>query len=173
MPPTGTGLTSDVHDADFERLVRTHHRAVLTYARSMATTSTIAEDATQNTFLRAWKYLDSFRGDGSFEGWLIRICRRCILDLESRSRRNDELARCQPHEEVQAPDFRPETQALIQGLVPEQREVIVLCGILGYDYATAALVLDIPVGTVRSRLHRARAALADALREPPIDRASA
>lgn len=140
----------------------------------MASTPTIAEDAVQNTFVRAWKYLDSFRGNGSFEGWLIRICRRCIIDLENRQRRDTELATTRarrPH--PQAPDHRAETLALVTDLPAEQREVIVICGILGYDYDSAAAILDIPVGTVRSRLHRGRAALAEALRAEPPDEATA
>ena len=48
---------------------------------------------------------------------------------------------------------------LIERLPAEQREVVALCGVLGYDYAAAAEILDVPVGTIRSRLHRARAAL--------------
>jgi RNA polymerase sigma-70 factor, ECF subfamily len=173
-PPALTGLTSAVHDAHFERLVRDHHRAVHTYARSMASTPTIAEDAVQNTFLRAWKYLDSFRGNGSFEGWLIRICRRCIIDLENRQRRDTELAAPQAHQlHAHPPDNRAETLALIGDLPREQREVVVICGILGYDYDSAATILDIPVGTVRSRLHRGRAALAEALRAEPSDEATA
>ena len=60
----------------------------------------------------------------------------------------------------------------INKLPPDQREVVVLCGVLGYDYESAAAVLDIPIGTVRSRLHRGRAALAHAL-EPEAGRATA
>lgn len=166
-----------MRDRDFERLVRSHHRAVHTYAHSMASSPTIAEDAVQNTFLRAWQYLDSFRGRGSFEGWLIRICRRCVIDLERQQTRHHQLTQ-DNHlrsiaSEAQAADHQPETLALIANLSQEQREVIVVCGVLGYDYDTAATILDIPVGTVRSRLHRARATLADALRAQPPERASA
>lgn len=162
------GTNRRVHDRRFEELVRAHHRAVSTYAQSMASTPSIAEDAIQETFLRAWRYLDSFRGDGSFEGWLVRICRRCVFDLESRERRSaavfdavslDQMAVIR----IQPPDHRGETMSLLASLPADQREVIVMCGMLGYDYEAAAAVLDIPIGTVRSRLHRARAALTRAL----------
>ncbi len=158
------GLNGFVHDRRFENLVRTHLRPVRTYARSMASTSTIAEDAVQETFLRAWQYLDSFRGAGSFEGWLIRICRRCVHDLESKEHRAREVAATQVPR-TEAPDHRSETLEVAATLPLEQREVLVLCGILGYDYEAAAGVLDVPIGTVRSRLHRARVALAEALDE--------
>ena len=158
-----------MRDADFERLVRENQRAVRTYAQSIATTRTIAEDAVQDTFLRAWKYLDSFRGDGSVEGWLIRICRRCVFDLERREKRNRDLAEHHDTAVVEHPDHRSETLALLVSLPPEQREVIALCGLLGYDYSSASAILDVPVGTVRSRLHRARAALGASLEAPATD----
>ncbi len=138
----------------------------------MASTSTVADDAVQETFLRAWRYFDSFRGDGSFQGWLIRICRRCIIDLEARHRRTDALELDSLRLAVPA-DHRSETMALIGGLPSGQREVLVVCGILGYSYDSAADILDLPVGTVRSRLHRARAALAAAMAASPGERASA
>ena len=161
----GHGLLVAVRDRRFEQLVRTHQQAVRAYARSMASTPANADDAVQETFLRAWRYLDSFRGDGSFEGWLIRICRRCVIDVEARERRSADASAAAGAAWHQAtgPDEQGETLALVAGLPPEQREVVVLCGVLGYDYESAAAVLDIPIGTVRSRLHRGRAALAQAL----------
>ncbi len=133
-----------------------------TYAHSMASAATIADDAVQETFLRAWTYLDSFGGSGSFEGWLIRICRHALFDLESKERRAASLTEAVPVTN-QAADYRPETMTLLSALPRDQRAVLVVCGVLGYDYEAAADVLDIPVGTVRSRLHRARAAMAAAM----------
>lgn len=172
----GRGLLGAVRDRRFEQLVRAHQHAVRAYARSMASTPANADDAVQETFLRAWRYLDSFRGDGSFEGWLIRICRRCVIDVETRERRSADASAAAAAEAAwhaaEGPDERGETMALVAGLPPDQREVVVLCGVLGYDYESAAAVLDIPIGTVRSRLHRGRAALAQAL-EPEAGRATA
>ena len=170
------GLLEPVRDRRFEQLVRAHQHAVRAYARSMASTPANADDAVQETFLRAWRYLDSFRGDGTFEGWLIRICRRCVIDVETRERRSADASAAAAAEaaahEVEGPDERSETMALVAVLPPDQREVVVLCGVLGYDYESAAAVLDIPIGTVRSRLHRGRAALAQVL-EPKARRATA
>lgn len=142
-------------DRRFEELVRANQRAVRTYARSLASTPTIAEDATQETFLRAWRFLDSFRGEGSFEGWLLRICRNCLHDLEAKERRRLPLVEDACRLSV-SPDHRHELLDVIERLPLDQREVIVVCGILGYDYESAAAVLDAPIGTIRSRLHRAR-----------------
>lgn len=152
----------------FERLVRDHRRAVTAYARATAASATIAEDAVQETFLKAWRYFDSFRGDGSAEGWLIRICRRCIIDLAERESR---AVTALSGPVAIAPDYQSETMLVIATLNQKHREVLALCGLLGYDYETASQVLDIPVGTVRSRLHRARALLAAAL-DPATESAS-
>lgn len=162
-------------DARFEQLVNEHVRAVTTYARSVARTPTIAEDAVQETFLRAWRYLDSFRGTGSREGWLLRICRNAIYDLEAKERRSvpadDVMILRLDHEpsgsdDVAAPSGIDELAGiqmseLLSHLPVLQREVVVLCAILGYSYEAAAELLDTPVGTVRSRLSRARHSLRD------------
>lgn len=140
-----------------------HHHAVSTFARSISSDPSIAEEAVQETFLKAWKYFDSFRGEGSFEGWLIRICRNCVYDLEKASAKNQVLSRMASAPSQTIPDEQTETLELLASLPISQREAIVLCGILGYDYSTAARILDVPIGTVRSRLHRGRSALADAL----------
>lgn len=154
-------LNGVVTERRFDELVRRHYRAVLAYARA-TTSPALAEDAVQETFLRAWRYFDSFRGDGSFEGWLIRICRRCIIDLAEREQR---VASAALPVIVEHPDHQSETMMIIEQMSPQHREVLALCGLLGYDYDTAAEVLDVPVGTVRSRLSRARALLAEALDE--------
>lgn len=158
-------------EARFEALVRTHGRSVRAYAHSVASTPTVAEDATQETFLRAWRYLDSFRGSGPVEGWLIRICRNAVHDLESKERRSAPVA---PSSIVRLDHLGAETTLGAAAATMEadfevlehigrlalvHREILVLCGLLGYDYEAAATILDIPVGTVRSRLHRARSAL--------------
>jgi len=140
----------------FEHLVAVHAGAVTAYARAMTNDRWAADDAVQETFLRAWKYLDSFRGTGSFEGWLIRICHNCVVDL-ARARVDSPDDRLP--EGTEAPDHSGEVHDLIERLPTEQREVVALCGVLGYDYAGAAEILDVPVGTIRSRLHRARASL--------------
>jgi RNA polymerase sigma-70 factor, ECF subfamily len=145
---------------DFEDLVRAHAGAVSAYARAVASDPWTAEDAVQETFLRAWKYLGSYRGDGSFEGWLLRICRNCLIDFANR--RAPEPTEAVP-ERLQAPDTSHELRDLLARLPIEQREVVALCGLLGYEYSDVAQLLDVPVGTVRSRLHRARAVIAEHL----------
>ena len=107
-----------------------------------------------------WKYRDSFRGTGSFEGWLIRICRNCLIDLAAKA--TDQPTADLP-EGAETLDGLHEIYDLIGRLPVDQREVVAICALLGYDYAGAAELLDLPIGTVRSRLHHARASIADQL----------
>lgn len=158
-------FTEAVVERRFEGLVREHQRAVFAYARSMTRSTALAEEATQDTFVRAWKYLDSFRGDGSLEGWLIRICRNCVFDLVQRESRAD-IVSLQPV--VEAPDHRADIYGFLDGLSPADREILMICGVLGFDYDSASEILDIPIGTVRSRLSRARVHLGDAMREADV-----
>lgn len=155
-------------DGAFDDLVRVHHRAVSAYARALCSDRSLAEDAVQETFLRAWRFLDTYRSSGSFEGWLLTICRRCVIDLAQRDRRHGDPAMPSAWggaTQHTGPDHSADIFDLIGGLPVTQREVLVVCGWLGYDYQDAATLLQIPVGTVRSRLHRARAALAELLVE--------
>lgn len=155
-----------MRERDFDALVRRHAGAVGAYARALTADRCVAEDAVQETFVRAWRYLDSFDGRGSFEGWLLRICRNCVVDLAARRSTVAEL----PLDLVAPQDTRGEVYQLIKHLPLHQREVIVLCAVLGYDYRDAADMLGVPVGTVRSRLNRARGALAEALADQPHQR---
>lgn len=141
----------------FERLVSEHHHAVATFALSLTNDRWHADEATHLTFVRAWKYLDSFRGDGSFEGWLLRICRDVIIDQAAGRYREVPVGRV-PDRLVYDQDLIA-VESLLSGLPLPQREAITLCAVLGYDYQSAADILGVPVGTVRSRLNRARASL--------------
>jgi RNA polymerase sigma-70 factor, ECF subfamily len=149
-----------ISDRRFEQLTREHVSAVVAYARAVAPDRWTADDAVQETLLRAWRYRDTFRATGSFEGWLIRICRNCLIDLASKPVD-------QPVDELpdlgQSAGGEHELYDLLARLPPRQREVVAVCALLGYDYAGAAELLDVPIGTVRSRLHRARAAIAEQL----------
>jgi len=150
-------------DGRFDAIVRRHSGAVTAYARAVSGDTWTADDAVQETFLRAWKYFDTFDGRGSVEGWLIRICRNCLIDMAARP--TAELHAAPPTTaEAGAPaDTSHEIYDLLERLPLAHREVLALCGLLGYDYESAAALLDVPVGTVRSRVHRARESLRRAL----------
>ncbi len=144
-------------DAQFDSVMRENLAAVSAYARSATSRSYIAEEAVQETFIRAWRYWPTFRNESSVLSWLITICRRVIIDLVQKDSVVEEL----PAEIADNHDVYEQSaiQELISHLPLAQREVVVLCAVLGFDYETAATTLNIPVGTVRSRLARARESL--------------
>jgi RNA polymerase sigma-70 factor, ECF subfamily len=149
-------------DRHFAQLLQDNAGALAAYARAVAPDGWAVDDAVQETLLRAWKYRDTFRATGSFEGWLIRICRNCLVDL-AKTVPIDLTA--DPPERAEREDESAELYDLLGRLPFHQREVVAVCALLGYDYAGAAELLGLPIGTVRSRLHRARATITGQLDE--------
>ncbi|WP_328465995.1 sigma-70 family RNA polymerase sigma factor [Actinoplanes sp. NBC_00393] len=120
-----------------------------------------ADDLTQETFLRAFRALDSFEGRSSVRTWLLGIARRTCADhLRSvvRRRRLDAKLATQAVTELPAPDpaHRLTSADLLSRLSDERRTAFVLTQVLGLSYAEAAEVEAVPVGTIRSRVARAR-----------------
>jgi RNA polymerase sigma-70 factor (ECF subfamily) len=117
-----------------------------------------ADDLTQETFLRAHRALDSFRGDAPVRSWLLSIARRvCAGELDARARRRDLALAVRPlarHDAAAAGVV--EIEALIASLSPQRRAAFVLTQVIGCDYAEAAAICECPVGTIRSRVARAR-----------------
>jgi RNA polymerase sigma-70 factor (ECF subfamily) len=118
-----------------------------------------ADDATQETFVRVWRSASSFRAESAAMTWVLAIARRACIDLVKRRPRE-----LQPFATVEAAD--PEDHAainalddLISRLAPERRAAFVLTQVLGLSYEQTAEVCGCPVGTVRSRVARARADL--------------
>lgn len=144
-------------EAEFDAVMREHLAAVSAYARSATSRRHLAEEAVQETFIRAWRYWPTFRNESSVLSWLITICRRVIIDLVQK----DTIAEQLPVEVIDRNDDFETTalHELVSHLPLPQREVVVLCAFLGFDYDTAASTLNIPIGTVRSRLARARETL--------------
>jgi RNA polymerase sigma-70 factor, ECF subfamily len=132
-----------------------------------------ADDVTQDTYVRAWKALPAFRGDSSARTWLLVIARRAAADAV---RRNVRRRRLQRRAEGQAgatanpsgaTDDHAGThavRALIDALPSDQRVAFVLTQVVGCSYAETATVCGVPIGTIRSRVARAREQLLDDLR---------
>jgi RNA polymerase sigma-70 factor (ECF subfamily) len=121
---------------------------------------TDADDATQETYLAAWRALPSFRGESSARTWLLVIARRTALRLGRRQSRLVEL-----DHELPRPAATPdpakwsELDLLIGQLDDDRRFALVLTQVLGLSYAEAAEVCDCAIGTIRSRVARGREAL--------------
>lgn len=129
-----------------------------------------ADDLTQETYLRVLRSLHGFRGESPVRPWLFSIVRRVVADdLTARQRRRrHELADPEP-EPAAAPDHQ-ETVALVDllgVLDPDRRTAFVLTQLLGYSYADAAETCGVPVGTIRSRVARARAVLIAVVQPDP------
>lgn len=135
-----------------------------------------ADDLAQETYLRAIPALPRFRGDAQVRTWLLAIARRvCAAEIGTRSRDRELAVRlaADPVASLGQPPQPPGAQvavdSLIGGLEPDRRAAFVLTQLLGCSYAEAATVCDCPVGTIRSRVARAREDL-DAMLSDPADR---
>lgn len=166
----------------FERDALVFLPNVARYARLLTRDSADADDLTQETFLRAYEAWGSFRPGSDCRKWLFTICRNLYLRNRQRSQRfvavddaDGELkatrqmyfhAREQGCKDLfDRIDLGPALQKGLDSLLPEYREVVVLIDIEDCSYAAAAAALGVPIGTVRSRLFRARRLLQQSLME--------
>jgi RNA polymerase sigma-70 factor (ECF subfamily) len=117
-----------------------------------------ADDLTQETFLRAHRSLASYRGDAPVRAWLLTITRRvCAAELDARARRRDLALAVRPLVRVTAQAaHHVDLELLVTALPADRRAAFVLTQVIGCDYAEAAAICDCPVGTIRSRVARAR-----------------
>ena len=127
-----------------------------------------ADDLTQETFLRAFRALAAFEGRSSVRTWLLGIARRTCADhlrAVIRRRRLDARLAAQAYTEIPHPDpaHRLGADDLLNRLSEERRTAFVLTQVIGLSYAEAAEVEDVPVGTIRSRVARARDELVTAV----------
>lgn len=165
--------------AAFNRLVVQYQELVFNVAYRIMGDPAVAEDVAQETFITAYQSLRGFRG-GSFKAWLIRVAtNRCYDELRRRKRRpqtsldeivdeNESFAFLRsPNEGPEAHRQRVELALTIERclktLPDDQRVVTVLSDIEGYDYEEIASITRVSLGTVKSRLSRARAKLRDCL----------
>lgn len=125
-----------------------------------------ADDLTQETYLRAFANLSSFAARSSAKTWLLSIARRVCADHVREQRRIPRLAFAQPQEQGAPDDFTSYAalRSLIDDLDPVRREAFVLTQVIGASYAEAADICSCPVGTIRSRVARARTDLVEAVR---------
>jgi RNA polymerase sigma-70 factor (ECF subfamily) len=126
-----------------------------------------ADDLTQETYLRAFRALPDFAGRSSARTWLLGIARRACADhlraLGRRRRLEARLVQHRPQTDVSDGTGLFATADLLRELPPDRRTAFVLTQLLGLFYAEAAAVEEVPVGTIRSRVARARAALVAAV----------
>lgn len=159
--------------AALERFVRASQRDVWRLIAHLAGVG-LADDLTQETYLRALPSLRSFAGRSTARTWLMSIARRVVVDhirmVTSRPRTTGAVdwtqaadrRQADAHDTVAGFEDVVEVNDLLEGLMPERREALVLTQVLAMSYAEAADVCGVPVGTIRSRVARGRQDLLDA-----------
>ncbi|MGO1972373.1 MAG: RNA polymerase sigma factor SigE [Propionibacteriaceae bacterium] len=167
----------------WEEVVRDHSARVYRLAYRLTGNPHDAEDLTQDVFVRVFRSLHRFQ-PGTFEGWLHRITTNLFLDGARRRQkiRFDGLGenseerlpsnRPSPQQTIDDADLDHDVATALADLAPDFRAAVVLCDIEGLSYEEIADVLDVKIGTVRSRIHRGRAQLRRVLahRTPTGDR---
>lgn len=167
----------------WEEVVRDHSARVYRLAYRLTGNPHDAEDLTQDVFVRVFRSLHRFQ-PGTFEGWLHRITTNLFLDGARRRQKirfdglgenSDERLpsnRPSPQQTIDDADLDHDVATALADLAPDFRAAVVLCDVEGLSYEEIADVLDVKIGTVRSRIHRGRAQLRRVLahRTPTGDR---
>ncbi|MGV3614127.1 MAG: sigma-70 family RNA polymerase sigma factor [Fimbriimonas sp.] len=169
------------HEA-FDRLIHRYQRMVYVFAMRLSRDRDEAEDIASEAMIRAHRSLDSFRGSAAFSTWLCRIVTNCHLDRKKRASRRPTVSLdapytdefCPRREQIVSTAASPLEEATreraVQRLLaamdrlPEnQRDLIVMFHVRGMAYEEIAAQIGVPLGTVKSRLNRARLAVRDHL----------
>jgi RNA polymerase sigma-70 factor, ECF subfamily len=148
----------------FEELVRTSQADAYRFALYLTRDRALAEDVTQEAFLRAYRFLGGYRGVERFGSWMFSIVRNCANDAMRRERRTVQLT--EPDRgavDVADASIRIELDEALRSISPDHRETFLVVEVFGLTYVEAADVLGVAVGTVKSRMFRARQALCAAI----------
>ena len=162
----------------FSVLVKKYEKKALNFSYKMLSDMHLAEDVTQEAFLKVLKKIDTFRGASSFSTWFYTILNNLCLDILRKKSRapdiisitrentNDDEYELQledaspgPYESLQNKEIKKILEDAIKKLTPEHRAIIVLRDVEGLEYEEIAKILKISLGTVKSRLSRARLSL--------------
>jgi len=158
--------------AAFEQLVRLYEKRVFALTKRMCRNPSDAEEAAQEAFLAAWQGLPFFRGDSSFSTWLYRLVSNACVDVLRREGRHQSAAgpslddeaisldvpdsAPSPHDAAEQSELRQQIETGLMALSPEHREVLILREMHQLSYDEIAKITDLDLGTVKSRINRAR-----------------
>ena len=158
--------------AAFNELVERYQTSVFNLCLRMLGAPQPAEDATQEAFISAFRHIEKFRG-GMFRSWLLRIASNACYDELRRRKSRPAVSIDEPHgeddraidppsgaptmeEHAEQMELRGALEAALARLPADQRLALVLCDVQGLDYAEIAVVMQCSLGTVKSRINRAR-----------------
>lgn len=168
------------HGPSWEELVRRHTRRVYNLCYRFTGNAASAEDLSQEVFLRVYRTLRSYEPTyGAFATWLSSITRNLLVDHYRRTRRDrltdsfDDAPQAAevhsagrtPHQRAEAMELSAQVQMGLAKLSPELREAVILRDLQGMEYGEIRQVLQVPEGTVKSRINRGRIELARILHE--------
>lgn len=175
--------TAAEKQALFDNEFMPHMRSMYNFGYRLTLNSDDDQDLVQDTYLKAYRFIDSFQKGTNAKAWLFRIMKNSFINDYRKKRKEPNKV---DYQEVEAyynsedvdrqitPDLRVD---VLQGMLGDEisnalnaldvdfRTVIILCDLEGFKYEEMAKILDIPIGTVRSRLHRARNLLKEKLTE--------
>jgi RNA polymerase sigma factor (sigma-70 family) len=165
----------------WEELVRRHTRRIFNICYRFTGNSTEAEDLSQEVFLRVYRTLASYRSAyGGFATWMTSVTRNLLIDHYRRTKRdritdslddkmaiveNKESAGRRPDQQALLGELSGQVQAALTRLSPELREAVILRDLQQLEYAEIRQVLEVPEGTVKSRINRGRIELARILHQ--------
>lgn len=167
-------------EAAFEQLLERYQKTVYHQALRLLNNPEDAADVTQEVFLKVWKHLPGFRGESGFATWLYRLTDNAAIDLirREKKRQGDRSLDDEDSAPLFPPDPSPTPQQAVEGqersqavalglrqLSGEHRRILVLREINGLSYDEIGSILGLSPGTVKSRLARARTALAKILQK--------
>ena len=165
-------IASAARSTEFEQLALPLLPSLYNHACWLTRNHAEAEDLVQETFSKALRAFDSFRADTNFKGWIFRILRNTFLTsrtgiaasrtvfLEDHQQALDTMdGSPTPEDNLIRLDNQATLQRAMEQLEPTLREALLLCDVEEVKYKDIALILDIPIGTVMSRISRARRAL--------------
>jgi RNA polymerase sigma-70 factor, ECF subfamily len=149
--------------------------ALRAFGMSLSGRRDIADDLVQETLMKGWEYQSSFAPDSNIKAWLFTILRNEFLSMLRKRKREIEdpdgliaLQESCPPEQIAKVAFS-EFERALDVLPRDQREAIVLVGASGFSYEEAAAICDVAVGTIKSRVNRARTRLTQILKDDTVD----
>ena len=163
----------------FNGLVTAYQRQVYNLCLRMLGNPASAEDVTQEAFISAYRRIDTYRG-GNFKAWLLRIATNACYDALRRQGRRPassldslyedsdsppipDTGTISPETSIEQRELRETVQAALALIPADQRAAIILCDLQGLAYEEIAVAVAVPIGTVRSRIHRGRKMLKELL----------
>ena len=160
-------------ESAYGKLVQRYHARLYNFVRSMVRNDELAEDITQESFVKAYFSLGKLQNPGSFKSWLFRIANNNTLDYLRKKRpqivdveeniHETYIDEHSPEHDAVARDRTRHIRAALAQLKPDQRAILVMCDLQGFSYQEISEMLKIPFGTVQSRIFYARKKLKEHL----------